>query len=224
VPIFIGLTNLAVGATTALALAAAMVPTASSEHRRPPRPAAGESALVCARPGIVSVPERTSTRFYPPLVTGDPEFSGHGPAVTVSAKRILWSSSTDSLSVIVRMRAEETRSDWTKADGTQLSYTLYTAPPGCHIDASSLPYEGFDANGYLDRSIYPNPCRLRAGDTGTAAQGMTNPCSPGPDEPMPVNPSFVAGYQVYDDRTGPDVQGYTSVRVIFRPFWVRLRG
>ena len=155
-----------------------------------PALAASESAC----PASFSVPAKTSARFYPPLRSGDGEFEGHGPAITVSAKRQLWHSTQDYLSVVVNMRAEETQSDWTTAEGTQQNFTLYVAPVGCNIDSVSLTLGAFDSNGYLAKGPYPNPYPLPAGDSEI------------------INKSFVSGYTVWDDRAGTDVGGYTSVQ------------
>src|SRR4051794_5154091 len=67
--------------------------------------------------GTVSVPAKNLPRMFPSLVSGDADFAAHGPSVTVSAKRQHISvsggpSASDSLLVVVTMRAEETRSDW----------------------------------------------------------------------------------------------------------------
>jgi hypothetical protein len=166
-----------------------------------PGASASEGAVVC--PASVTVPAKTSSRFYPPLRSGDGEFEGHGPAITVSAKRQRWDAAQDYLSVVVRMRAEETQSDWTMAEGTQLSFTLYVAPAGCNIDATWLTLGAFDSNGYLAKGSYPNPYSLPAGDSDV------------------VNKSFVSGYTVWDDRVGSDVAAYTSVQVTTRAFTVR---
>jgi hypothetical protein len=162
----------------------------------------GASATPAADCSVdASVPSKTSPRFYPPLVSGDGDFAGHGPAITVSAKRQLISGAPDAFRVVVKMKAEETQSDWTTARGMQLSFTLYTAPSGCHIQRTSIN-GSFDSSGYLARAFYANPYSLPAGDTDS------------------LNPSFVLGYTVWDDRTGADVNGYTSVQVKTRPFTV----
>jgi hypothetical protein len=117
-------------------------------------------------------------------------------------KRVKVSTTRDYLIAIVKMRAEETQSDWSKAEGTQQTYTLYTAQPGCFIDTRQLAY-GFDSNGYLAKGSYANQYSLPAGDTDN------------------LNGTFVAGYTVWDDRVGLDVGDYTSVQVKFKPFTVQ---
>ena len=166
-----------------------------------PGAAATGEAVAC--PASVSVPAKTSVRFFPPLRSGDAEFAGQGPAITVSAKRQRWDSTQDYLAVVVNMRAEETQSDWTMAEGTQQNFTLYVAPVGCNIDAASLTLGAFDSNGYLAKGPYPNPYPLPAGDSDV------------------INKTFVSGYTVWDDGAGADVGSYTSVQVTTRPFTVR---
>jgi hypothetical protein len=152
--------------------------------------------------GTVDVDAKSLPRMFPSLIGGDANFAGHGPSVTVSAKRKLINGpTTDSLIVVVSMRAEETQSDWTRASGSR-SYTLYTTPTGCHIQPGSVWFGSFDSNGYLDRGSGPRG--LGPGDTDT------------------INPSFVSGYTVYDDQAGNDVGPHTSVRVHTRAFTLRL--
>lgn len=166
--------------------------------------ALGSPATGASCPATASVPEKTLEPLDPSLVSGDPNFAGHGPAVTVAAKRKHIASSTDSLIVVVRMRAEETTSDWTTAEGQQ-TFPLYTAPPGCHIVLGSASRGPFDSNGYLAGAATSDPYSLTPGDTDT------------------LNPSFVRGYRIWADHSGDDVPTYTSVRVLTRAFSVRLR-
>jgi len=181
------------------ACSAAVAVTAASAAVMIPAPVSG-AAVAC--PASVTIPARTLPQFFPPLRGGDTEFAEHGPAITVAAKRQVWASATDTVRVVVTMRAEETQSDWSKAEGSR-SFILYTAPAGCHIDTSWLPYGAFDSNGYLAKPLYANPYPLTAGDTDT------------------VNRSFVSGYKVWDARAGSDIAAYTSVQVGVRAFTVK---
>ena len=165
----------------------------------------GSPATGATCPATASVLGKTLPRLFPPLEHGDRNFAGHGPAVTVAAKRKHITNGTDSLTVTVRMRAQETTSDWTRAAGER-TFTLYTAPSGCHIVFGSARLGPFDSNGYLNRAgITSDPFSLTAGDTDT------------------LNPSFVRRYTVWDDHSGDDVTSYTSVRVLTRTFSVRLQ-
>jgi hypothetical protein len=157
-----------------------------------------------ACPATVQVPEKSLPRFFPPLASGDREFNGNGPAITVSAKRkLIDSSPRDFLVVTVKMKAEETRSDWTAGRGER-TFTLYESPTGCNISIF-VPLGSFDSNGYLARARLSNPHALDPGNTG-------------------INGSFVRRYTVWDDRAGKDVGEYTSVQVLTRAFTVRLEG
>lgn len=66
--------------------------------------------------------------YMPPHTRGDREYSGNGPNVwcTTSITRI---TSNTQLKISIYMKAEETRSDWTTAEGT-LNRTVYAAPSG----------------------------------------------------------------------------------------------
>lgn len=177
-------------ATTAAGLivsspSAAIVPTAVPE-----------AAVAC--PSAETVPSIDITEF-PSLVEGDNDFGGHGPAVTVSAKlRKVNGTNHDSLHVDVRMRADETQSDWTTAIGTT-SNGIYLGPFGCDIDMSKLSVGTFDSNGYLNLQAAENAHALPVGDPS----------------------SFVSGFLVWDDHGGSDVGSFTRVRVTTKAFAVR---
>lgn len=167
----------------------------------------GSTAAGASCPATGYVAPKTLPRLYPKLVSGDRNFAGHGPAVTVAAKRKLysyWPNSVDTLNVTVSIRAQETTSDWTTATGER-SYELYRAPAGCRIVIGSAGLGPFDSNGYLARAATSNPYPLPAGDADS------------------LNPSFVRGYTVWDDHSGDDVGSYTSVQVHTRGFFVRLQ-
>jgi hypothetical protein len=66
--------------------------------------------------------------YMPPHTRGDREFDGHGPDVWSFANIIRITSNTQ-LRINIYMKAEETRSDWTTAEGT-FNRTVYTAPSG----------------------------------------------------------------------------------------------
>jgi hypothetical protein len=122
--------------TVSVALGLSVIPAAIPER----------AAAACA---AQSLGARESPRFFPPRVSGDREFAGNGPVIIVSAKLVRTTEvapgfSRDHLSVIMRMDAQETRPDWTRAAGTQATFTLYSALAGCFIDTSRLP-GSFDA-------------------------------------------------------------------------------
>ena len=68
--------------------------------------------------------------YMPPHTNGDREFDGHGPNVTVVAN-----IGYDAVGVYLRvyMKAIETKSDWTTAEGTSPKNYFYTPPFGYHI-------------------------------------------------------------------------------------------
>jgi hypothetical protein len=113
----------------------------------------------------------------------------------VSATRQIWTNPSRFV-VVVRMKAEETRADWTRAHSRE-TYLLYTAPAGCSI--ADEP-GNFASNGYLPRAFTPDPRRLAAGDEDT----------------------FVRRFKVFADRDGNDVGNYTSVRVFTKGFNITL--
>lgn len=76
---------------------------------------------------LVQFPRTVS--FTPRHTEGDREFNGHGPAVKVS---VFLTKSPNQVVFNVYMKARETRSDWTTAEGYK-SMTIYTAPPGRRI-------------------------------------------------------------------------------------------
>lgn len=143
------------------------------------------------------------------LLSGDRNFASNGPAVTAWAELEKWTVGSpgnfhDELRVRFGMRADETKPNWTRAAG-QTTALLWSAPRGCHIDASRLPGT-FDSNGYLaQRPATPEPYSLAPGDGG-------------------INPSFVTRYRVYAQHSGNDVGTYTRVNVSTRSFRVYFTG
>jgi hypothetical protein len=161
----------------------------------------GTSAADAACDPTAHVDGDNLPRFFPRLTSGDREFAGHGPAITISAKmRRVPKATRDTLVVVVKMRAEETQPDTTTADSGR-TFPLYQAPRGCRIRPGSVRVGSFDSNGYLAAPAAADPFPLDAGDT---------------------NASFVQGYRVWDDRVGLDVGLYTSVQVVTRAFNIRL--
>jgi hypothetical protein len=79
----------------------------------------------------VTIPARSipaEGRFIPPHTDGDREFNGHGPNVYALATLI--GVGTGRLYVRLWMRATETTSDWTEAEGYSPYYLIYIAPAG----------------------------------------------------------------------------------------------
>ncbi|OGO13604.1 MAG: hypothetical protein A2Z66_01130 [Chloroflexi bacterium RBG_13_66_10] len=82
--------------------------------------------------------------LIPPLVRGDAEYSGNGPEIFV---RLVLTQMADRIDATITMRAEETESDWTTADGT-ITRTIFQPPSGWAIQA--LVGETESADGYVD--------------------------------------------------------------------------
>jgi hypothetical protein len=82
--------------------------------------------------------------LIPPLVRGDAEYSGNGPEIFV---RLVLTQTPERIDATITMRAEETESDWTTADGT-ITRTIYQPPSGWAIQA--LVGETESADGYTD--------------------------------------------------------------------------
>lgn len=156
------------------------------------------SSIAIIQPATPICHERTDvyTRdtylsFTPPHTRGDTEFKGHGPQVWATAQ---WTHDDAQVSVRLWMKAEETRSDWTTAEGERVE-TYYTAPHGWRIeriigDATSSAHD-IDTNHHEDR--------VGGGPNG------------------PVKEFVFRG-----DRRGDDAGLYTGVDVYFNPLTVKL--
>jgi len=68
--------------------------------------------------------------FLPPHTNGDREFDGNGPKVLVHARL---RHNRKQAYILLYMLAEETRSDWPRAEGWSNPLYYYTAPEGWHI-------------------------------------------------------------------------------------------
>jgi hypothetical protein len=78
----------------------------------------------------MEIPEGKQFTFIPPHTRGDRDFDGNGPNVNASATLRLEGNKT--LVLTLTMKAEETKSNYTTAEGTQ-DYELYRAEPGMII-------------------------------------------------------------------------------------------
>jgi hypothetical protein len=134
----------------------------------------------------------TYLSFTPPHTgIGDREYAGHGPEVWATAG---WTHDATQVSVRLWMKAQETKSDWTTAEGVR-EEPYYTSPPGWRIErvvgdvSSSAHY--VDTDHELDR--------VGGGPSG------------------PVKEFVFRG-----DRSGDDAGLYTGVDVYFNPLTVEL--
>lgn len=88
--------------------------------------------------------------FVPPHTRGDEEFNGNGPAVLCRVRLSIIGTENNLLQSQIYMKAEETRSDWTTAEGTD-THVIYTAPAGKKIkEIACLTFDQFE---YVDDNI-----------------------------------------------------------------------
>jgi hypothetical protein len=133
----------------------------------------------------------TYLSFTPPHTRGDREYKGHGPQVWATAQ---WTHDETRVMVRLWMKAEETQSDWTTAEGTR-DETYYTAPPGWRIESV---LGGMESSAhYVDTNH--NEDRVGGGPSG------------------PVREFVFRG-----DRSGDDAGIHTGVDVYFNPLTVKL--
>lgn len=143
--------------------------------------AAGAAACIGGR---VGVPAKALPKFVPPHVFGDREFDGNGPAVRMGA--FLWrESATGLVRVHLYMRAEETKHDWTRADGT-IDPPIYDPPTGYKVSEASIP-EVLDNVSYVDTDYNEDMI------------------------PPGVADGFVNYYEAIGDKVGDDAGVRTSV-------------
>jgi hypothetical protein len=193
-------TALLTGAVAAAAMSAG-APTAAAD-------VSGTAAAPCAS-RVVPVRTYALAANAVKLQAGDRDFGKAGPAVTTWGKLEKWTvgspgSFHDELRVRFGLRADETKSNWTRGRW-ETTVVLYRAPSGCFIDSGKLPGT-FDSNGYLaQRPRTPEPYKLGAGDTG-------------------LNSSFVNYYRVWAQHGGKDVGSYTRMQVTTKSFRVYFTG
>jgi hypothetical protein len=79
---------------------------------------------------LVTLPIEAKVTFMPPHTKGDRDFSGNGPTVNLTVVLVV---NPQSVSAYVFMRAKETKSDWTTAEGSK-TFPLNTPDSGWRID------------------------------------------------------------------------------------------
>jgi len=89
----------------------------------------------------------TSISYMPPLTRGDEEFAGHGPEIYALVS--LKIENKRNLVANVYMRAKETKSDWTTAEGNK-KFVLYTANSDKIIESIIGP--NFASYSYIDNN------------------------------------------------------------------------
>jgi hypothetical protein len=158
-----------------------------------------------------SVLEKRATAFFAlpkaPGSSGDNDFGGNGPNVNVTVTINIRNS--NEVWARIWMRARETKSDWTTAEGTN-EQLIYRAPAGTTIrriistTSSGLAYTDTD---HADDYVMPV-----LGEQSTAAQDSNwqLPTVPGALTPL------VHFARVVGDTDGSDI-GRTGLQVFFNP-------
>jgi hypothetical protein len=97
--------------------------------------------------------------YMPPHTKGDREFKDHGPNMHASVSLI---NNGNNVVARVYLKAIETKSDWTTAEGSK-NFVIYTADPGKRIEAivtaTSSSYSYIDDNHNMDEFPGTGPVR-----------------------------------------------------------------
>jgi hypothetical protein len=116
-----------------------------------------KAPVICETSFFQFQPDRIS--FMPPHTRGDKEFDGNGPNVYSNVNLI---NQGNQLIARVYMKAVETSSDWTTAEGTK-DFVIYTADPGKRIEAvvtaGTASYSYTDNNHNMDEFPGTGPVR-----------------------------------------------------------------
>lgn len=121
-----------------------------------------------------SLPNAVTPFFIPPHVGGDREYKGHGPAVFMNVS--LSVRNGNQIWTTVTMDAIETKSDWTRAQGTA-SYLLYasTSPIQNLLGPTDFEHHYIDTNHDFDRFSFSSGNLVKAlvymGDTRGSEAG-----------------------------------------------------
>lgn len=85
-----------------------------------------------------------SVTHDPPLVAGDADYWGHGPAIQ---SKVELKTTPGSIDAEIYLKAQETEGNQTRVEGTR-SYRLYTVEPGWQIQGLASPSK--DEHSYID--------------------------------------------------------------------------
>lgn len=140
----------------------------------------------------VPISPRAYLSYTPPHTRGDREYSGNGPEVWATAR---WINEGTHINFRLWMKAKETRSDWTTAEGERIE-SYYTPPSGWRID-SIVEGKAESSAHYVDTNHTDD--RKGGGSSG------------------PVKEFVFRG-----DRDGDDAGIHTGVDIYFNPLVVRL--
>ncbi|HEY9135345.1 MAG TPA: hypothetical protein VIM85_06095 [Pseudomonadales bacterium] len=139
----------------------------------------------------VSYNRNTKLTYTPPHTRGDKEYDGHGPNIW---SKVEWLNRTSRIDVSTYMKAKETKSDWTTAEGSK-TITYYTPPAGWRIKriiGSTLTTDQFQDYDHAENS-----------------RGM------GPGGPVKT-------FIYRGDHKGSEAGSYTGMDVFFNPLQVEL--
>ncbi len=139
----------------------------------------------------VSYSRNTKITYTPPHTRGDREYDGHGPNIN---SRVEWINRTSRIDVRTYMKAKETKSDWTTAEGSKTT-TYYTPPSGWKIKRI------IGANVTTDQ--------FQDYDHAANSRGM------GPGGPVKT-------FIYRGDHKGSEAGTYTGMDVFFNPLRVEL--
>jgi hypothetical protein len=116
-----------------------------------------KAPVICQTSFFQFQPDRIS--YMPPYTRGDKEFDGNGPNIYSNVNLI---NLGNQLIARIYMKAVETSSDWTTAEGTK-DFVIYTADPGRRIEAvvtaGSASYSYTDNNHDMDEFPGAGPVR-----------------------------------------------------------------
>jgi len=139
----------------------------------------------------VTYNRNTKLTYTPPHTRGDREYAGHGPDIRA---RVSWINRTSRIDVVTYMKAKETKSDWTTAEGSKTT-TYYTPPSGWKIKkivGSTLTTDQFQDFDHAENS-----------------RGM------GPGGPVKT-------FIYRGDHSGSEAGSYTGMDMNFNPLRVEL--
>lgn len=145
--------------------------TADTEDAAEPRHDAVDTADLAL---TGSLPNAVSPFFLPPHVAGDREYDGHGPVVFTKVS--LSVRNGNQIWTTVTMDAVETKSDWTRAQGSA-TYLLYasSSPIVNILGPTSFDHYYIDTNHDFDRFSFSSGNLVKAlvymGDTRGSEAG-----------------------------------------------------
>lgn len=144
----------------------------------------GQAPLACeARSESITAPD---LQYLPPHTRGDKDYAGNGPRTNLD---IQVSASSNQIAARLYMKAEETRRDFTTAEGS-IDAVLYTVPDGWKIQSAEV--QNRFQHQYVDRNNKPDVFNF---DQGLVRQLTYEGNGPGPD--IGVRTGVVAAFHPF---------------------------